>query len=147
TEDGWTLRGNLFVPDGLDNKKVPTVIIVHSQNHDAQAWYYLAREIAKSGLAVMYFDQKGNGRSTYDKGPTPADSRAENPRDVKAAINFMTAQKSIDGNRIALINATALATAIVEASMDDPRIKTIVGLSLYNATDPVKQYISKSEVP
>ena len=31
--------------------------------------------------------------------------------------------------------------------MDDPRIKTIVGLSLYGASDAVKQYISKSEVP
>jgi len=147
TEDGWTLRGNLFVPDALDNKKVPAVIMVHGQNHDGQAWYYLARAIAKSGLAVMYFDRRDNGRSTYDKGPIPAGSGAGNPRDIRAAINFMTAQKSIDGNRIALIGATALATAIVEASMDDPRIKTIVGLSLYGATDSVKQYISKSEVP
>ena len=147
TDDGWTLRGNLFIPDGLENKKVPAVIMVHGQNHDAQAWYYLAREIAKSGLAVMYFDRRGNGRSTYDKGSAPAGFGAGDARDVKAAVNFMTAQKSVDANRLALIGATALATAIVEASMDDPRIKTLVGLSLYGASDAAKQYISKSEVP
>ena len=147
TEDGWTLRGSMFVPDGLENKKVPAVIMVHGQNHDPQAWYYLAREIAKSGLAVMYFDRRGNGRSTYDNGPAPAGFAAGDVRDVRAAVNFMTAQKGIDANRLALIGATALATAVVEASMDDPRIKTIVGMSLYGASDAVKQYISKSEVP
>ncbi len=147
TEDGWTLRGNLLIPDGLGNKKVPAVIMVHGQNHDAQAWYYLAREIAKSGLAVMYFDRRGNGRSVYDKGAPPAGFGAGNPLDVKAAINFMTNQKAVDANRLALIGATALATAIVEASMDDRRIKTIVGMSLYGASDAVKQYISKSDLP
>jgi dienelactone hydrolase len=147
TEDGWTLRGNLFIPDGLGNRKVPAVIMVHGQNHDAQAWYYLAREIAKSGLAVMYFDRRGNGRSSYDKGTAPAGFGAGNPLDVEAAINFMTNQKAVDANRLGLIGATALATAIVEASMDDRRIKTIVGMSLYGASDAVKQYISKSDVP
>ena len=147
TNDGWTLRGNMFIPDGLGNKKVPAVILVHGQNHDAQAWYYLAREIAKSGLAVMYFDRRGNGRSVYEKGPPPAGFGAGNPLDVKAAIRFMTDQTAVDGNRLALIGATALATAIVEASMNDPRIKTIVGLSLYGASDAVKQYIAKSDVP
>ncbi len=147
TDDGWTLRGNMFIPDGLGNKKVPAVILVHGQNHDAQAWYYLAREIAKSGLAVMYFDRRGNGRSVYEKGPPPAGFGAGNPLDVKAAIRFMTDQTAVDGNRLALVGATALATAVVEASMNDPRIKTIVGMSLYGASDAVKQYISKSDVP
>jgi dienelactone hydrolase len=147
TEDGWTLRGYLYTPDGLENKKVPGVILIHGQNHDGQAWYYQAREIAKSGLAVMYFDRRQNGRSTYDKGPAPEGFGAGNALDVKAAISFMAAQEAVDANRLALVGATALATAIVEASMNDPRIKTIVGLSLYGASDSVKQYISKTDLP
>jgi len=147
TEDGWTLWGTLFVPDSLEGKKVPGVIFVHGQNHDVQTWYYLARDVAKSGLAVLTFDRRANGKSVWERGPTPPGSGAGNPLDVKAAMHFMASQKAVDANRMALIAATAVATATITASMGDPRIKTIVGLSLYGADDNVKQYLSKSDVP
>lgn len=147
TEDGWTLHGSLFTPDSLGGKKVPGVVFVHGQNHDVQTWYYLAREVAKSGLAVLVFDRRANGKSVWQNGSTPAGSGAGNSLDVKAAINFMASQNAVDGNRIALVAATAVATATITASMNDPRIKTIVGLSLYGAEDNAKQYIARSEVP
>ena len=147
TEDGWTLRGTLFVPEGLKGKKVPGVIFVHGQNHDVQTWYYLAREVAKSGLAVLVFDRRANGKSVWETGPTPAGSAAGNPLDVKAAMNFMASQGSVDSNRMALVAATAVATATITASMGDPRIKTVVGLSLYGVSDQVKQYLAKTDLP
>jgi len=147
TEDGWTLHGSLFTPDNLGGRKVPGVVFVHGQNHDVQTWYYLAREVAKSGKAVLVFDRRANGKSIWQNGPTPPGSTGGNPLDVKAAINFMTSQSAVDGNRIALVGATAIATALITASMNDARIKTMVGLSLYGADDASKQYIAKSEVP
>ena len=147
TEDGWTLRGSMFLPDNLDGKKVPGVVFVHGQNHDVQAWYYLAREVAKSGLAVLVFDRRANGKSVWEKGPTPPGSGAGNPLDVKAAVNYLASQKGVDGTHLALVAATAVATAIIEASMNDSRIRTIVGMSLYGASDGAKQYIAKSDVP
>jgi dienelactone hydrolase len=147
TDDGWTLRGNFFAPDGMGAQKAPGVIFVHGQNHDAQAWYYLAQEVAKSGLPVLIFDRRANGKSVWEKGPTPEGSGNGNPLDVKAAINFMALQKSVDANRLALVSATALATAVIEVAVADSRVKTIVGMSLYGATDAAKQSIAKSDLP
>ena len=91
TEDGWTLQGSLFTPDHLGNRKVPGVVFVHGQNHDIATWYYLARETSKAGFAVLTFDRRDNGKSIWQKGPTP-----EGSADGNALVELRVQRASLE---------------------------------------------------
>ena len=154
SEDGWTLHGNLFMPDGLErNSKVPGVVFIHGIQHDQQTWYYLAQEVVQSGKAVLLFDWRGTRKSIRDDGKwemgvdLPSQEQAKVYLDVKAAIQLMASQKQVDPNRIALVGATATNNHTVRAAIGDSRIKTIVGLSFYAPDPDVKSYLSTSDTP
>lgn len=154
SEDGWTLRGNLFLPGGVDgNAKVPGVVFVHGINHDQQTWYQLAREVTQSGKAALVFDWRGVRKSIRDDGSweygvdLPSEQFAKMHLDVKAAVNFLASQARVDANRIALVAATATNNPAVRAVMGDARVKTFVGLSFYAPEADIKQYLSASDMP
>ncbi|MBI2817468.1 MAG: dienelactone hydrolase family protein [Acidobacteria bacterium] len=153
SSDGWELRGNLYLPDGADGKKVPAVVFVHGINHDQQTWYYLAREVVRGGMAALIFDWRGNRKSIRPDGKwemgvdLPRNQMSNMYQDVKAAIQFMASQQQVDANRIALVAATATNNFAVRAMMNDARIKTFVGLSFYAPDADVKKYIQSSDVP
>lgn len=153
SEDGWTLRGTLYMPDGLeDNSKVAGVVFVHGFMHDQQHWYSLAREVVKEGMAALVFDWRGTRKSINEgKGEVGVDLYPEESDniylDVKAAINSLASQKQVDASRIGLIAATATCNHAVRASIGDPRIKTMVGLSFYAPAPDVRQYLPTSDIP
>jgi len=153
SEDGWTLRGNLLLPPARNGAKVSGVVFVHGINHDQQTWYYLAREVVKSGQAVLLFDWRGVRKSIKEDGSweygvdLPSEQSSKIYLDVKAAINFMASQIQVDPNRIALVAATATNNHSVRAMMGDRRIKTFVGLSFYAPDDDIKTFLPSSNIP
>ena len=153
SEDGWTLRGNLYLPATKNGAKVPAVVFVHGINHDQQTWYYLAREVVKSGKAALLFDWRGVRKSIKDDWSweyavdLPSGQSSKIYLDVKAAINFLAAQSAVDPNRMALVAATATNNHAVRAMTADVRIKTFVGLSFYAPDDDIKKFLSTTEVP
>lgn len=153
SEDGWNLHGNLYIPDGVDGKKVPGVVFVHGINHDQQTWYYLAREVVRGGMAALIFDWRGNRKSIRPDGKweegvdLPSAEMSKTYLDVKAAIALMASQKQVDPNRIALVAATATNNFAVRAMLNDARIKTFVGLSFYAPDAEAKKILASSDVP
>jgi len=154
SEDGWTLRGNLYLPRGTErNTKVPGVVFVHGINHDQQTWYHLAREVTQSGKAALLFDWRGVRKSIKDDGTweygvdLPSEQAAKIYLDVKAAVKFLALQTQVDANRIALVAATATNNHAVRGIIGDARIKTFVGLSFYAPDADVKQYLATSDMP
>lgn len=153
SDDGWTLHGILYLPDGAnENSKVPGVVFVHGFNHDQQQWYPLEQEVVRKGMAALLFDWRGTRSSIDEKkgeiGVNLAPQETDKVYlDVKAAINFFASQKQVDANRIGLIASTATCNHAVQAAIGDSRIKTIVGMSFYAPSPEVRKALPTMDIP
>ncbi|NNE37477.1 MAG: prolyl oligopeptidase family serine peptidase, partial [Gammaproteobacteria bacterium] len=105
TEDRKLLRGTLYIPDWIDTatKPVAGVVFVHGANHDATTWWKLAREVTKTGIASLIFDQRGYMTSAANNERPYAFDIDTIQKDIKAAINFLASQRGVDPGRIALV--------------------------------------------
>ena len=153
TPDGWSLHGHLSLPDAaLEGKKVPGVIFVHGAQHDENTFYDLSRALVKQGIATLAYDWRGKNRDVgenrgnylIDMKPGEQDNTY---LDVKAAINYLAAQKGVDPNRIGMIAATLGTVYGMEGASGDSRVKTMVILTQYVPTDKVKAFLSTSNTP
>jgi len=145
SEDGWTLHGLLRLPDGADaNAKVPGVLLVHGAKHDQQTYHFMAQEIAKRGMATLRFDWRGKGQSFVDGAKADQD---EMWRDVKAALEFFASQPAVDGNRLGAVAATLACINTLQATLGDPRMKTVVLLTALETNDEVRRLLASSDVP
>ncbi len=145
SEDWGTLYGTLRLPGGLDpNTKVPGVVLVHGAKHDQQTYHFMAREIAKQGIATLRFDWRGKGKSA--NGGRMLD-QSKVFLDVKAAIQFLASQPSVDSNRIGAVAATLACVHTLQASLGDPRVKTIVLLTSLEPNEEAKRFLTTSDVP
>ena len=149
TEDDKLLQGTLYMPDGQDKDRKPVgaVVFIHGANHDATTWYHLAREVTKSGLASLIFDQRGFMKSTPDNERPYAFDIETIQKDIRAAINFMAEQNGVDPDRMALITATSRGGPTIAAAYGDKRIKTIVGMSFYGGNDDTNKMLTKMDIP
>jgi dienelactone hydrolase len=149
TEDRKLLRGTLYMPDINDSDTGPVggVVFIHGANHDATTWWHLAREVTKTGLASLIFDQRGFMRSLPNNERPFAFDIDTIQKDIKAAINFLASQTGIDPDRIALVTATSRGGPTVASAYGDDRIKAIVGLSFYGGTEVTDRYITEIDIP
>lgn len=147
TEDGATLQGTLYKPDGVgQNNKVAGVVFIHGANHDATTWYHLVREVTKSGLAALIFDQRGYMKSVADA-RSASDDHETMQKDIRAGADYLASQSWVDPNRLAYVTATSRAAPTVLAAHADPRIKTLVGLSFYGGTAETNKAVSEMDIP
>jgi dienelactone hydrolase len=145
SDDGWTLHGLLRLPDGADAAaRVPGVLLVHGAKHDQQTYHFMAREIAKHGMAALRFDWRGKGQSFRAEVTADQD---EMWRDVKAAIEFFASQPAVDGSRLGAVAATLACINTLQASLGDPRMKTVVLLTALEPNDEVRRLLNSSDVP
>lgn len=143
TEDGWTIRGTLSVPEGMsEGERVPAVVLVHSPAHDRDAYLGLhmvgrnqqAKESLRSALgrtASLRIDIRGRGASSEPREHrrfTEAD-RARVAYDVIGAIEFLSRQPQIEPTRIAVVAEGPSAEAALVASLRDERVCGLVLLS------------------
>ena len=149
TEDGWTIYGNLRVPQGVARDKLPAVILLHSGLSDRNVYANLEVALAKSGLAVLNIDWRGNGKST-GKGKYFELSKAERDKgylDARAAVNFLASQPNINANQIGILGTVIGAKHAMAAAAAEPRIKTAVVLTGYIPTEKEKAYFTTQKVP
>ncbi len=145
SKDGWSLQGTLRIPGGEDgNTKVPGVVMVHGAKHDQQTYHFMSQEITKRGMAALRFDWRGKGRSFLEG--TAAD-QDEMWRDVKAAVEFFASQPAVDSSRLGVVAATLAGINTLQASLGDPRIKTVVLLTALGPNDEVRRLLASSDVP
>jgi len=153
SSDGWTLHGVMRIPEGAAaSSKMPAVVLNHGAKHDQQTYYHLAREAAKKGLVTLRFDWRGKGESINDgKGVYGVNLSPQDEEkihlDIKAAVDFLAAQKQVDAARIGMVAATLSCVQALEASLGDPRIKTLVLLTALEPTPQAKQYLTTSDAP
>jgi len=143
TEDGWTIRGTLSIPEGLDpSERVPAAVLVHSPAHDRDAYLGLhligRHQQAKESLwtalgrtATLRIDIRGRGGSSEPveyRRLTEAD-RAKVALDVSGAIDYLSKQQEVEADRIGVVAEGESAEAALGASLRDRRVIGVMLLS------------------
>ena len=171
SSDGWTLYGTLRMPQEASSRTpVAGVVLAHGSMHDQSAYYDLARDLVRRGVAVLTFDWRNKGKSIDDdkwyrgkvpKGPENVfvefDGDSVDPQmtkiylDVQAALAFMTSREGVDSTRIGLTGATWSTDHVMKASIGDARIKAIALFSPAGGHGVPKkeivQFLQTSDVP
>ncbi len=147
TEDGWTIYGDLTVPQGITGN-VPGVVLLHTALSDRYVYHNLAEAIVGSGMAVLNIDWRGRGKSR-GKGKYSDLKQEERERgylDAKGGINFLASQSAIDPNSIAVLGTDRGALHAVNIALHDRRVKALVIMTVI-FTAQEKASLSNLEIP
>ena len=137
TEDGWTIAADLV--SGVSQSRSPAVILVHSSVTDRHMYHPLVERLVDAGFVVLNIDFRGRGNSR-NKGNWLAlrlqepDGPAEIGRgylDVKAAVDFLAAQDTVDAERIGVVGTVIGARYALLDAARDQRIKAVVSVIGY----------------
>lgn len=130
SDDGWTLFGSLRLPTQSAPSGAPGVVLVHSNLSDRYVFNHLEQALAAGGFAVLNFDFRGRGKSR-GKGSyfdLPQEERDKGYLDVQAALEFLSRQKGVDRNRLAVVATSVGVRYGLKAALADTRVKSFVML-------------------
>ncbi len=102
----FTLHGELVLPDTANNAPVLVFLVGSGANSSHRTIYgdfvkeNLENLFLSEGIALLYFDKRGVGRSD---GKWQRTNLYERASDAKAAIDFLKTQGRIDSSRIGII--------------------------------------------
>ena len=133
TEDGWTIYGTYSVPEKYrSGDKLPAALLLHASMHSQTAWMnYAGWANTQNSIATLRIDWRGRGKSDRPKafGDFSQAEREKVTLDVKAALDFLAAQKEVDPARIGVAAEEFSATPAIKGAMEDPRVRVFVLLS------------------
>lgn len=102
----YTLHGELVIPDTSNNAPIVIFLVGSGENSSHRTLYKnfvkenLEDLFLTEGIAILYFDKRGIGKSEGRWQWTDLYERAE---DTKAAIDFLKTQGRIDSSRVGII--------------------------------------------
>lgn len=123
TEDGVTLRGWHYLPDGRRGK-VPTIVMAHG--FSAVKEMYLdrfAEAFAAAGLAAVVFDNRNFGAS--DGLPRQEIDPWQQVRDYRDAITYAEALDETDPDRIGIWGSSYSGGHVLVVGAIDRRVKCV----------------------
>ena len=115
--EGATLAGTLYLPEGHDGSALPTVVVTGAWTSvEEQMPSVYAREMVKHGFAALTFDFRGWGKS----GDLPnavryVESPAAKTSDIRAAFDFVATLPEVDPTHINGLGICASAGYMVDA--------------------------------
>ncbi|MCL4787773.1 MAG: alpha/beta hydrolase [Verrucomicrobia bacterium] len=155
--NGEDVAGTLFLPEGAATS--PVLIICHGAGEYKENYYELCERLGARGIATLALDMHGHGESAGERYHVKL---REWVADVRAAIDFLTQHPRIDGNGIGAFGLSSGGTAILEAAVDEPRLKALVALDatvrdslpwshsaplkLLVAAGKIKKWLTKSDL-
>jgi dienelactone hydrolase len=116
-------------------KACPGVILLHQRGKDKSSWGSLPGKLTEEGYCVLAIDLRGHGESLDPSGAPIALNSLGDPdyqamlNDVKAAHEFLAAQKGVAGDRIGIIGASIGANLAIIYSAGDRNVRAVVALS------------------
>jgi pimeloyl-ACP methyl ester carboxylesterase len=118
---GDTLAGVLFLPDC--GQPCPALVVCHGALEFKENYFELCAYLAGRGIAALAVDMHGHGES---QGRRYHVEMMEWTADVRAALDFLATQPRVDMNRVGAFGLSSGGTAILDAALIDPRLKTLV---------------------
>ena len=132
TEDGWTIYGSFYLPEGASAGPAPVVLMLTDPGWDVRSNYnVLALPLMKRGFAALSIDVRGAGQSARGKhlGEVSLEDQTKIQLDIKGAIKFLASQKEIDAHRIAIVGTGVTAGYAAMEASDEPAIQALVFIS------------------
>lgn len=126
TDDGTTLRGWLYRPDGVpDGTRTPLVVMAHG--FSATKEMYLddfAGVFAAAGLSVLVYDNRNLGAS--DGTPRGEIDPWQQVRDYRDAITWGSALPGVDAARIGVWGSSYSGAHVLVVAAIDRRVRCVV---------------------
>jgi alpha-beta hydrolase superfamily lysophospholipase len=116
--------GQLFLPETAT--PVPLLIVCHGAGDLKEHYFDFARHIATQGIGTFAIDMPGHGASA---GPRYYVNIEAWVRAIRAALDVLQANPRIDRQRCGAFGISSSGTAVLEAALVDPRLKTLIVLS------------------
>ena len=102
--DQLRLSGVLHLPNGIQHKKVPLIVLLHgfvgSKVGEHRLFVKAARNFSEKGYAVFRFDFSGCGESDGDYADVTVTKQL---KEVQAVLDYVSNLKEVDANNIILI--------------------------------------------
>ncbi len=113
------LRGCLFLPTKDADKAVPALVLAHGLGSGGRTMDGCARDLAKRGIAALWFDQRGHGRgdTVYE---------GDSSDDIIAAATFLRRHPRIDQDRVGVMGHSSGARDAIIACVKDRRLASLV---------------------
>ena len=135
TRDNLNIKINFYVLK--DKARSPAVVLLHMLGKDSSSWNNFIPLLLDQGYAVLNVDLRGHGRSVKINNGRKIfyNSMSENdwqklPDDIIDIVNFVSHDKYVDSDKIALIGASIGANSSIIAGSNLPdKIKTVVAIS------------------
>ncbi len=125
TQDGVTLRGWHYLPDGRSGK-VPTVVMAHGFSAVKEMYLDKFAEVfAAAGLGALVFDNRNFGAS--DGEPRQEIDPWEQVRDYRDAITFAETLAETDADRIGIWGSSYSGGHVLVVGAIDRRVKCVAG--------------------
>jgi len=151
TSDGWTIRGDLYLPDDNDLRQFPAVLLLPEPGWVDRSIYdtYLARKLTKAGIAVLAIDVRGTGSS---RGRLQLDQfRPQDMRnvqlDIRGGIGFLMAQHTVDPHRIGIVAAGRISEYAVLEAAEQPSVRGVVLISGELTEETVRYIKMQPQMP
>ncbi|GBD93288.1 alpha/beta hydrolase family protein [bacterium BMS3Abin05] len=134
SSDNWELKGSYYRPLP-PIKKAPGLLLLPAFNGDRKSYEKTAPFFQKRGYGVLTIDLRDMGESRQKGKVSNVPDLKGIDDDVRAAIDFLGAQKAVDNQQIGVLAASTVGDAAVLAIDHDSRIKGVVLLSgAYDST-------------
>lgn len=142
TEFGTRVTAILYLPESRPKAgRIPAFIVVNGHGGDKYAWYsyYTGIAFARGGMAVLTYDQAGEGeRSANRKSGTREHDRLKGDEvlarrlaglmitDVRQAVSYLGSRDDIDPSRIAAGGYSLGSLVLALAGAVEPRLRACV---------------------
>ena len=120
---GDHIAGTLFLPPSPH--PLPLLIVCHGAGEYKENYFEMCAALAERGLASLAIDMHGHGQSG---GPRFYVDIQQWVADIRAAVDFALTRPEVDPSRIGAFGLSSGGTAVLEAGIVEPRLKTLVGL-------------------
>ena len=143
---GFTLVADLYEPKEA-NEKLPAVAVsgpFGAVKEQSSGLY--AQELAKRGFLTIAFDPSFTGESSGE--PRYMASPDINTEDFQAAVDYLSTNDKVDGDRIGILGICGWGGMALNAASIDTRIKATVTSTMYNMTRiNAKGYFDEADSP
>lgn len=121
SSDGARLAAQIYE---APSRPAPGVVLVHMLSRSRADWDELAVQLEAAGITVLAIDLRGHGGSG---GSTSAP--AEMAKDVRAAVQWLSARPAVRPDAIAVGGASLGANLALLAAAEQPQIRAVVAVS------------------
>lgn len=125
--EGATLSGTLYLPEGHDGTALPTVVVTGAWTTvEEQMPRVYAEQMVERGFAAFTFDFRGWGKSgDLPEGVRFVESPAAKTSDIRAAFDFVGTLPEVDTGRINGLGICASAGYMVDAAAGNAQVNRV----------------------